>query len=103
MKCGICECDPSHYGRQCECDLDTIRLMEDSLACRPDNTTTVDCNGRGTCVCGQCQCNLRSNPNEVCSSFQFYNFAYPTKFGVIYPYFTAFHLGGSDLQRSRIN
>lgn len=33
--------------------------------CRPDNTTLVDCSGRGSCVCGQCECERRGNPDEV--------------------------------------
>lgn len=36
-----------------------------SGGCRADNTTTVDCNSRGTCLCGQCECNKRDNPEEL--------------------------------------
>jgi hypothetical protein len=25
----------------------------------------VDCSGRGTCVCGVCECETRENPEEV--------------------------------------
>lgn len=67
-KCGICICDSSHFGRACECDSDKPHLDHDQASgCRPDNTTTVDCSGRGSCVCGQCECETRTNPDEKIS------------------------------------
>ncbi|XP_075237290.1 integrin beta-PS-like isoform X1 [Lycorma delicatula] len=66
-KCGLCECDDLHFGRRCECDVNNIRqgIGEDLTAgCRPDNTTTVDCSGRGQCICGQCECETRADPDE---------------------------------------
>ncbi|CAH0754478.1 unnamed protein product [Bemisia tabaci] len=68
-KCGICECDSSHFGRFCECDSDNNRHGDTNLVsgCRPDNTTLVDCSGRGSCVCGQCECERRGNPDETIS------------------------------------
>lgn len=64
-KCGICECDDSHFGRQCECDSDNTHGSKDlTSGCRPDNTTQVDCSNRGSCVCGQCECESRANPEE---------------------------------------
>jgi len=70
-KCGICECDSSHFGRQCECGSDNTRGGDKeadlTAGCRPDNTTTIDCSGRGTCVCGQCDCDTRANPEEKIS------------------------------------
>ncbi|KAE8742436.1 hypothetical protein FOCC_FOCC011990 [Frankliniella occidentalis] len=64
-KCGVCECDSSHFGRTCECDSDNTHSDRDQAAgCRPDNTTTVDCSGRGSCVCGMCDCETRPNPEE---------------------------------------
>lgn len=66
-KCGICECDHSHFGRTCECDSDSTKHGEGediTAGCRPDNTTLVDCSGRGACVCGQCECESRANPEE---------------------------------------
>lgn len=35
--------------------------------CRADNTTNIDCNGRGSCLCGQCECIKRDNPSEIVS------------------------------------
>lgn len=40
------------------------------MGCRADNTSTVDCSGRGSCVCGKCECNVRSNVDEVSGSPQ---------------------------------
>ncbi|XP_073971192.1 position-specific antigen beta subunit myospheroid isoform X1 [Rhodnius prolixus] len=66
-KCGICECDDTHFGRTCECDAQNTRQDESGASCRPDNTTLIECSGRGSCVCGQCQCDPRPNPLEVIS------------------------------------
>jgi integrin beta 1 len=66
LSCGICECYDGFFGRNCECD--TKNLEEsgtDSFnKCRPDNMTEIECSGRGTCICGQCACNTRNNPDE---------------------------------------
>ncbi|XP_069683530.1 integrin beta-PS isoform X2 [Periplaneta americana] len=67
LKCGICECDSTHFGRACECGSETKHKPEFELGCRPDNTTLVDCSGRGSCVCGICECETRENPLEVIS------------------------------------
>jgi hypothetical protein len=66
-KCGICECDKTHFGRTCECDSDNIHGATGLPlgGCRPDNTSVVDCSGRGTCICGVCECETRENPEEV--------------------------------------
>lgn len=47
-----------------------VDLHSDKISthqCRPDNTTLVDCSGRGNCVCGVCECNRRPDPEEVIS------------------------------------
>lgn len=42
--------------------------FERSSDCRPVNsTTTLDCSGKGQCVCGVCECEKRNNPDEVIS------------------------------------
>ncbi|KAL0268505.1 UNVERIFIED_CONTAM: hypothetical protein PYX00_010424 [Menopon gallinae] len=67
-KCGICECDSTHFGRKCECDAENTNGDKDLHAgCRPDNFTLFDCSGRGTCVCGVCECQTRADPSEVYS------------------------------------
>jgi len=66
LKCGVCDCDDTHFGRVCECDNnDSINVVDSEAGCRPDNTTDILCNDRGACVCGECQCYARPNPLEV--------------------------------------
>jgi len=63
-KCGICECDESHFGRHCECSATAISDFNSTMGCRKDNLTKMECSGRGNCVCGRCECDIRSNPDE---------------------------------------
>uniref|UniRef100_U5EVW7 Integrin beta n=1 Tax=Corethrella appendiculata TaxID=1370023 RepID=U5EVW7_9DIPT len=67
-KCGICECDEFHFGRNCECSITDLHSESElNLGCRPDNTSVIDCSGRGNCVCGICECDKRAHPDEVIS------------------------------------
>lgn len=52
--CGACECEPSFYGKHCEC-LGTELQLHTAL-CQSDNTTKELCSHRGDCVCGECNC-----------------------------------------------
>lgn len=40
---------------------------ERDLGCRVDNTTLIDCSGKGQCVCGVCECEKRQNQEELIS------------------------------------
>lgn len=65
LSCGICECPEGFFGRSCECsNKDLGDILNDAKKCRPNNETDVECSGRGNCVCGQCECNPRDNPDE---------------------------------------
>lgn len=65
-KCGICDCDPLHRGRKCECSLDSYLNQNLTKGCKPSGSTeAVDCSGKGTCICNQCECDIRDNANEV--------------------------------------
>jgi protocadherin alpha len=67
LKCGICECDDTHFGRNCECATnDVLDNKNLYMGCR-DNNSLIDCNGQGDCSCGQCQCYARPKPEEVIS------------------------------------
>jgi len=67
-KCGICECPPDSFGRNCECDADNLKLNGDLEAgCRPDNTSQTLCNNRGDCICGKCECYPRDVEGEEVS------------------------------------
>lgn len=66
--CGICKCEPSYFGRKCECHANDISFKGDMDAgCKPDNTTTTLCTNRGDCICGKCECYQRENPEEIVS------------------------------------
>ncbi|EDW30658.1 GL26731 [Drosophila persimilis] len=63
--CGICDCGEHHFGNTCECSVsDMNSTINNDASCRADNTTNVDCSGRGNCVCGFCECFKRPNPEE---------------------------------------
>lgn len=58
LSCGICVCHEGYYGKHCECGgVDGGLTTINKYACRRDNTSTVDCSGRGTCECNMCNCN----------------------------------------------
>lgn len=57
-KCGICHCNEGYSGRQCECSHDSNNDQIDG------NCAKIDCNDRGNCVCGTCDCFKRQNPTE---------------------------------------
>lgn len=66
LSCGICSCYKNFFGKECECDTNNRGLSNiNEFACRKDNTSTVDCSGRGSCECNQCECDNREDPNEV--------------------------------------
>lgn len=73
-KCGICECFPGFYGHNCECN--NAQQKADESRCRPDNSSTVDCSGRGSCVCGKCECNTRSDLEVCCLLSRYCNYKY---------------------------
>ncbi|XP_076250227.1 position-specific antigen beta subunit myospheroid isoform X1 [Rhynchophorus ferrugineus] len=67
-KCGICECNPGAFGRHCECNADEINNMSlnKTLGCiKPNSTTGAECSGRGTCICGRCDCDSKSPVENI--------------------------------------
>ena len=67
LSCGICVCYDGYFGKNCECGTNDRGLTYiNEFACRRDNTSNVDCGGRGTCECNVCNCNTRDDPTEVC-------------------------------------
>ncbi|KAJ8985291.1 hypothetical protein NQ317_007078 [Molorchus minor] len=62
-KCGVCDCNPGAFGTKCECHTGgDIRNV--TMNCINPNTT-VECSGRGDCVCGHCVCRERPNKLEM--------------------------------------
>lgn len=67
LVCGVCRCDETHFGHQCECDSHGEGSeLESESRCRQDNTSEI-CSGKGSCVCGVCICHTRPNPLEIVS------------------------------------
>ncbi|XP_037089546.1 integrin beta-PS-like [Pollicipes pollicipes] len=65
LRCGLCACDEEHFGALCECSQRDGGGRRGDDRCRLAGDTGDTCQGRGECVCGQCQCFERSNPQEV--------------------------------------
>ena len=75
LSCGICVCYDGYFGKNCECGAnDRSHMFINEFACRRDNTSTVDCGGRGTCECNECNCNVREDSTEVSIIRYFLNF-----------------------------
>ncbi|KAL5278574.1 ITGB1 family protein [Megaselia abdita] len=66
LKCGICECDNSFFGRHCECSSQDASANTEFGNCRADKNSTIECSAKGTCICGVCECDKRSG-NEIFS------------------------------------
>ncbi|XP_026127046.1 integrin beta-2-like [Carassius auratus] len=52
--CGSCRCEPGFLGQRCECKLGQKDEASLKAQCRKDNGT--ECEGKGDCQCGRCQC-----------------------------------------------
>ncbi|GFO10079.1 integrin beta [Plakobranchus ocellatus] len=71
FECGICECNPGRYGRNCECDQSQISSEESLRKCRMNPNETLTCSGRGDCICGVCECFTLSLVSDLDYSGQF--------------------------------
>uniref|UniRef100_A0AAY4CIT6 Integrin beta n=1 Tax=Denticeps clupeoides TaxID=299321 RepID=A0AAY4CIT6_9TELE len=56
VKCGTCryDCEEGYLGQRCKCSAGQRDEEQLRRECRKDNGT--ECEGRGDCVCGVCQC-----------------------------------------------
>ncbi|XP_072029330.1 integrin beta-1-like [Amphiura filiformis] len=66
LECGACICNSGRYGKECECSSNDANLEDNDATCRAGNSSIV-CSGRGNCVCGECVCHGRPNPEEIVS------------------------------------
>ena len=66
MGCFPSRCNPGRIGKQCECSIEEVNSEDMSGTCRATNSSEI-CSNNGECICGQCVCKKRENPNEVYS------------------------------------
>ncbi|XP_078393745.1 integrin beta-1-like isoform X1 [Cetorhinus maximus] len=64
FKCGVCRCNEGYIGQFCECSTDEV--YNEDASCRKDNASPI-CSNNGDCICGECICKKRDNPNEIIS------------------------------------
>lgn len=63
----MCYCHDGFLGEKCQCkegDLSSQEIDEKNCI-QPNVLNPLVCSGQGQCVCGQCQCKERDNPDEV--------------------------------------
>ncbi|XP_055521136.1 integrin beta-1-like [Leucoraja erinacea] len=63
LVCGACRCSEGYFGESCERRADEINIEDADASCRHDNTSLI-CSDNGDCVCGECVCRRRDNPDE---------------------------------------
>ncbi|KAK4879184.1 hypothetical protein RN001_007330 [Aquatica leii] len=64
LKCGICNCYPGRFGRNCECD-SSMSNTDDISVCKQNANSTEICSGLGSCKCGKCECIKRPTPQII--------------------------------------
>ncbi|MGH0157509.1 UNVERIFIED_CONTAM: hypothetical protein FKN15_062443, partial [Acipenser sinensis] len=62
----FCRCNEGRIGRLCECSTEEVNSDDLDANCRRDNGTDI-CSTNGDCICGECVCKKRDNPNEIYS------------------------------------
>ncbi|XP_075237304.1 integrin beta-PS-like [Lycorma delicatula] len=72
-QCGVCRCNSRHYGRGCECNVGDTAARGDKeanvIGCKKDANSTINCSGRGQCICNKCECERRSNGEEYYGNY----------------------------------
>ncbi|KAG8573529.1 hypothetical protein GDO81_012447 [Engystomops pustulosus] len=66
FECGACRCNEGRIGKKCECSTEQVSNEDMDAQCRKENSSEI-CSNNGDCICGQCVCKKRDNPNEVYS------------------------------------
>lgn len=64
FECGTCRCNEGWIGQFCECNIREVFSDDIVASCQEDKASPI-CSNKGDCICGQCACKRRENPNEL--------------------------------------
>lgn len=65
--CGGCGCNKGYIGQHCECKIGQKDESSLRAQCRKDNGT--ECEGKGDCMCGRCQCHITEGNSQYYGEF----------------------------------
>ncbi|XP_044753352.1 integrin beta-PS isoform X2 [Coccinella septempunctata] len=64
-QCGICDCNFGSFGRFCECTTEKISQNTTRGCIQPGSPSGLECSGRGSCICGRCECEARGYNERI--------------------------------------